>query len=93
MLDHPNAPGGTGLTVDRSRAARLARRAPCLLAGGLDPSNVEQRVAAVRPAGVDAASRLERAPGRKDLTAMTRFVQRSRRALTALNETIKGSTP
>ncbi len=81
VLDHPRAPGGAGLPVDRERAAALARRAPCLLAGGLGPGNVGAAVAAVRPWGVDASSALECAPGRKDPTALRAFVAAARLAL------------
>lgn len=75
VLDHPSAPGGTGLGVDVARAARLARLAPCLLAGGLDENNVDERVRAVRPAGVDASSRLEISPGIKDPARVAAFVR------------------
>src|SRR5258706_1578505 len=58
VLDHPRSPGGTGEGVDLALAAELARSADCLLAGGLDASNVAERIARVRPLGVDASSRL-----------------------------------
>jgi phosphoribosylanthranilate isomerase len=83
VLDHPSAPGGTGLGVDLARAAVLARRAPCLLAGGLDETRVRARVLAARPLGVDASSRLEIAPGIKDPARVAAFV---RAALGALQE-------
>lgn len=83
VLDHPGGPGGTGRGVDWGRAAELARIAPCLLAGGLDETNVEAAIRAVRPAGVDASSRLEEAPGRKDEGRVRAFVAR---ALAALEE-------
>ncbi|MEP7121641.1 MAG: phosphoribosylanthranilate isomerase [Byssovorax sp.] len=83
VLDHPSAPGGTGLGVDVARAAHLARLAPCLLAGGLDENNVDDRVRAVRPQGVDASSRLEISPGIKDPMRVAAFV---RAALGALQE-------
>jgi phosphoribosylanthranilate isomerase len=81
VLDHPGAPGGTGLGVDRARAAALARLAPCLLAGGLDEINVEASARAVRPAGVDASSRLEIAPGIKDPARVAAFVRAARATL------------
>lgn len=84
VLDHPAAPGGTGLGVDLERAGSLARRAACLLAGGLDADNVAARVARVRPAGVDASSRLESAPGLKDPERVRRFVEAARAALETL---------
>jgi phosphoribosylanthranilate isomerase len=81
VLDHYSGPGGTGLRVDDRLAAALAGEAPCLLAGGLDPSNVAAAVRAVRPLGVDASSRLESRPGRKDPERVRRFVDAARRAL------------
>lgn len=81
VLDHPAAPGGTGLGVDPARAAILARLAPCLLAGGLDEANVRARVLEVRPAGVDASSRLEIAPGIKDPLRVAAFVRAARETL------------
>ena len=84
VLDHPSAPGGSGRDVDLTLAAELSLAAPCLLAGGLDGDNVAARVARVRPAGVDASSRLESAPGRKDAARVERFVGAARRALEGL---------
>jgi phosphoribosylanthranilate isomerase len=81
VLDHPSAPGGTGLGVDLACAAILARRAPCLLAGGLDETNVSARALAVRPFGVDASSRLEIAPGIKDPARVAAFVRAARETL------------
>lgn len=81
VLDHPGGPGGTGRAVGLLTAARLASLAPCLLAGGLDPENVAARVAAVKPAGVDASSRLEREPGVKDAARVRGFVEGALAAL------------
>ena len=84
VLDHPSSAGGSGQSVDTELASELARRAPCLLAGGLDASNVSQRVRSVRPHGVDASSRLESAPGTKDPARVAEFVRRAHAALNAL---------
>ncbi len=81
VLDHPSSPGGTGLEVDGARAAILARLAPCLLAGGLDETNVRARALRVRPHGVDASSRLEITPGIKDRARVAAFVGAARAAL------------
>ena len=81
VLDHPEGPGGTGRAVDLELARKLASLAPCLLAGGLDETNVEERVRAVRPAGVDASSRLEASPGRKVPARVESFVRRARAVL------------
>jgi phosphoribosylanthranilate isomerase len=81
VLDHPTGPGGTGRAVELKLAAWLAAQAPCLLAGGLDASNVAALVERVRPAGVDASSRLESAPGVKDQARVAAFVRAARAAL------------
>lgn len=82
VLDHPGAPGGTGVEVDAVLARDLASRAPCILAGGLDGANVAARIQAVEPMGVDASSRLEREPGIKDPAAVSAFTEAARQALT-----------
>jgi phosphoribosylanthranilate isomerase len=65
--------GGTGEAWDWSAARGLGPR--IVLAGGLDDSNVAQAIGAARPWGVDACSRLESAPGRKDHAKLRRFVK------------------
>jgi len=49
-----------------------------VLAGRLGPDNVRQAIEAVRPWAVDAASRLESAPGVKDHDKVRAFVQGAR---------------
>ena len=55
------------------RAARTNGRV--MLAGRLGPDNVAEAIAAVRPWAVDAASRLEVAPGVKDPDKVRAFVE------------------
>jgi phosphoribosylanthranilate isomerase len=62
----PVARGGTGRTVDWSRAADIASQREVVLAGGLTPDNVAEAIARVRPYGIDVSSGVERAPGIKD---------------------------
>lgn len=50
------------------------------LAGGLRPGNVARAIAACRPKGVDVASGVESAPGRKDPVKLRAFVAAVRRA-------------
>lgn len=73
LLDTPTKMyGGSGHTFDWARARGAAGR--ILLAGGLDENNVREAIAAARPWGVDACSRLETAPGKKDHGRMARFI-------------------
>ena len=73
LLDTPTEMyGGSGETFDWTRARGAAGR--ILLAGGLDENNVREAIAAARPWGVDACSRLEFAPGKKDHGRMARFI-------------------
>ncbi len=75
LLDGPAAElyGGAGKSFDWRLAGVSSRR--IILAGGLDASNVAQAIALVRPWGVDACSRIESAPGKKDYKKMTAFLQ------------------
>ena len=77
------ADGATGIPHDWETSRRLARLSsrPLILAGGLDPDNVSLAVARVRPAGVDAHTRLEGPDGRKDPELTRRFVTAARSAL------------
>ena len=70
---------GAGEQPSWERAARLARRAEVLLAGGLDPGNVGEAVRRVRPWGVDVSSGVESARGVKDDLAVREFVRAARR--------------
>jgi len=64
--------GGTGQASDWEVAAEIVRRSPLpvLLAGGISPDNAAEALARVAPAGLDASSRLELAPGRKNPLAI-----------------------
>lgn len=66
--------GGTGQTWDWSKAARLARRYPILVSGGLNPNNIADVVDRLKPWGVDVCSGVEAAPGRKDHVKLRDFV-------------------
>jgi len=67
--------GGSGVTADWSAAAELAKKYLLLLAGGLTPENVADAVRQVQPWGVDVASGVESAPGKKDAEKMSAFVK------------------
>jgi phosphoribosylanthranilate isomerase len=76
MLDtaHATLHGGTGMPLPWDAVAPLAAARPVMLAGGLAADNVAAAIEKVRPFGVDASSRLERAPGIKDHDLVRRFV-------------------
>jgi len=76
--------GGSGETFDWRLAADFPYR--CILAGGLDRSNVAEAVRIARPWGVDACSRLESEPGRKDATRVREFVRAAAEAARMLEE-------
>ncbi len=74
LLDSSSATlhGGTGQTFDWRRAQANGKR--IILAGGLGPDNVAEAIRIARPWGVDACSRLEISPGRKDPAKVHAFV-------------------
>src|SRR5947209_1170936 len=69
---------GSGQTFDWSYVRGFPHR--MIVAGGLDGMNVAQAIAALHPWGVDACSRLESAPGRKDARRVQQFVSAARAA-------------
>jgi len=79
------AVGGTGMTFDwrlASKALFQSSETPKRLvaAGGLNPANVAEAIATLRPWGVDVVSGVEAAPGRKDAHKVREFVTRARAA-------------
>ncbi len=81
LLDTPTAGfGGSGKTFDWRLVKGAGKKAPILLAGGLNPANVADAVKQVRPYGVDVASGVESAPGIKDSKKMRRFITAAKEA-------------
>ena len=66
--------GGTGQTVDWTRARAIAAHRRIVLAGGLTPLNVGDAIATVRPYAVDVASGVETEPGVKDSLKLRAFI-------------------
>ena len=58
----------------RWELARFGTR-KIIVAGGLDETNVKQAIDEAQPWGVDACSRIESEPGRKDREKMRRFIK------------------
>ena len=75
LLDGPAGElyGGAGKSFDWRLVRGTDRK--IVLAGGLDGSNVAMAIELVNPWGVDACSRIESAPGKKDRKKMTEFLQ------------------
>ena len=72
----PGREGGTGRVFPWDQArAYCGLGAPILIAGGLNPGNVQAALDAARPDGVDVSSGVESAPGRKDPKKMAAFVR------------------
>jgi phosphoribosylanthranilate isomerase len=55
-------------------------RVPLIAAGGLTPDNVGSVISLVRPWGVDVSTGVEASPGVKDISLVSSFVTRARRA-------------
>ncbi len=66
--------GGRGIPVDMERAKAIAARHRTVLAGGLNPQNVGDRIGEVRPWAVDVSSGVESSPGKKDPELIRKFV-------------------
>jgi phosphoribosylanthranilate isomerase len=81
----PGRYGGTGASPPWDVVAREYDRdewPPLLLAGGLTPANVAEAIERVHPSGVDTASGVEAAPGRKDPEKVRAFVRAARAVAT-----------
>jgi phosphoribosylanthranilate isomerase len=78
------AAGGTGVAFDWVEARRTvfadAGKLRLIAAGGLNPENVAEAIATLRPWGLDVASGVEAAPGRKDPVKVRAFLARARAA-------------
>jgi len=76
----PGQAGGTGRSIPFEVVDHLPRHPRLILAGGLTPENVAERVRRVQPWMVDVASGVESSPGVKDLGRVSRFVEAARSA-------------
>ena len=76
LLDsyNPSAYGGTGEVFDWSLAC-VDIELPIILAGGLNPENVNDAIKQVKPFAVDASSGVESKPGIKDIDKIRSFIE------------------
>jgi phosphoribosylanthranilate isomerase len=93
LLDGPAGEfyGGAGISFDWQSVGQASwpvfRR--IIIAGGLDASNVEHAVSIAHPWGVDACSRIEISPGKKDHKKMLEFVRTARKALESARKALQ----
>lgn len=86
IQQHPNAcgilldayragvPGGTGETFDWQRIPE-EYASSVILAGGLNPQNINDAIAQVQPYAVDVSGGVETAPGKKDPEKVNAFIK------------------
>ena len=72
--------GGTGTLVADALLPLLPAFPRLILAGGLTPENVAERLRRVRPWMADVASGVESSPGRKDLAKVRAFIHAAKSA-------------
>lgn len=75
----PGAWGGTGKVANWDLAVEAKKLGRLVLAGGLNPDNVAEAIAAVEPWCVDVASGVESAPGKKSPEAIEQFIKNARK--------------
>ena len=66
--------GGTGTTFDWPQAKPFVERYKTIVAGGLTSANVGEAISILHPWGVDVASGVEAAPGKKDPQKIRAFI-------------------
>ena len=70
--------GGTGKVFDWSYLKGKDFNKAYLIAGGLNPNNVEQALSETSCSGLDVSSGVESSPGSKDSVKMKRFIEVAR---------------
>ena len=70
--------GGTGKSFDWKSLKEKEFNKPYLLAGGLNPENVENALSLVSCAGLDVSSGVESSPGKKDSIKLKKFIETAR---------------
>lgn len=75
----PEKYGGTGKKFDWDLARPVAGKFPIIIAGGLNPANVNGAIETIRPWGVDVSTGVETG-GVKDVKKMIEFIEAVRQA-------------
>jgi phosphoribosylanthranilate isomerase len=65
---------GSGRTFDWRLASSAPSGIRLMIAGGLNPDNIEEAIKQIRPYGVDVATGVEARPGKKDASKMQKFI-------------------
>jgi phosphoribosylanthranilate isomerase len=83
--------GGTGVPFDwkAARGKVAGSQLSIIVAGGLNPENVGEAIKVLKPWGVDVASGVESAPGKKDPAKVRAFIENARIAAMRLPDTAK----
>lgn len=85
LLDAPSP--GSAQVFDWSLACEVPSGQRVIVAGGLDPCNVQQAIAQTRCWGVDVSSGVEKSPGHKDPIRLREFIKAAREGFDALGGT------
>lgn len=73
----PGLKGGTGRCFDWGLARQRSINRPLIVAGGLNPENVKEAIAVLRPYAVDVSGGVE-SFGKKDIKKIRLFIQRAK---------------